>query len=465
MRSFTLWAAAALALCAVSGVTAKTEEKSDVVDLTNALKPHYEAAATKLKDVVKIAKVDCTVETELCGAQGIQGYPTLKVFREGKSSPYNGGRTEESIISYMKKQTLPALSKREHHEIDEFSKSDKVVLMGFFDKEDSDEFENYKAAANAHRDDFVFGFASDVKAFEKYEVKPPAVVLFKTFDDGKDVYEGDFSKESIVKFAQANSIPLMDEIGPENYATYVMTGQPIAYLFTSSAEDREKYGAMVEPLAKSFKGKVSFVYIDAVKYGGHGKSLNLKEKWPAFVIQEPEAMAKYPFDQDKEITAETIKEFVQSYVDGKLEPSVKSEPVPEKNDGPVTVVVGSTYEKIVLDENKDVFLEIYAPWCGHCKKLAPIWEELGEKFKALPSSNIVIAKMDGTENDLPPKTSYRVEGFPTLKLIKAKTNEVIDYEGERTLDAFVEFLKANAVNSFDLDKAAEEPAADQEHDE
>lgn len=76
---------------------------------------------------------------------------------------------------------------------------------------------------------------------------------------------------------------------------------------------------------------------------------------------------------------EAIQEFVDDMLEGKLEVYMKSEPIPETNDGPVKVAVAKNFDEIVTNNEKDTLIEFYAPWCGHCKKLAPVYDELGEK--------------------------------------------------------------------------------------
>ena len=68
--------------------------------------------------------------------------------------------------------------------------------------------------------------------------------------------------------------------------------------------------------------------------------------------------------------------------------------------------MGETFEEIVSDPEKEVLIEFYAPWCGHCKSLAPKYDELGEKLKG--TENLVIAKIDATANDFP--SVYEVRG-------------------------------------------------------
>lgn len=106
---------------------------------------------------------------------------------------------------------------------------------------------------------------------------------------------------------------------------------------------------------------------------------------------------------------ENFQKFLNDVKAGNLEPFLKSEPLPDDNSGAVKVAVAKNFDELVTDSGRDALIEFYAPWCGHCKKLAPIFDDLGDK---MIGEDVDIIKMDATANDVPPL--YDVRGFPTL---------------------------------------------------
>lgn len=327
--------------------------------------PEYDRVATELKnnEDIAIAKVDCTEETDLCAAQGVQGYPTLKLFRGADNvTPYPGARKSDAIISYLSKQFLPAVSDLTSENFDTFSKSDKIVAIAFFEKDDVKSNTTFTDVATALRDDFVFGATSDDVLAKAAGVTVPALVVYKTFDDGKDVYDGKFEVEKIKDFIQSAAIPLLGEIGPETYQSYMSAGIPLGYLFVENDEDKAALSTFVSKIAAEYKGKVNFATIDAKAFGGHAENLNLKQTWPAFAIQDTVKQTKFPFPQEEEITEKGLKKFLADFTSGKIKPSVKSEEIPESQPDAVITVVRHTYDEIILDDKKDVLIEFYATW-------------------------------------------------------------------------------------------------------
>lgn len=421
-----------------------------------ALAPEYEIAATQLKDKVKIAKVDCTENQDLCQKYDVRGYPTLKVFRNGETSEYKGARKADGIVSYMQKQAAPAVADLDASNFTEFQNSDRVVVVGYANDEASKAA--LKQVANKLRDDYLFGIVTDEALAKEHKAEFPSVVVYKQFDEGRNDQTGAFEVEAIEEFIKTNSVPLLDAIDASNFKSYAEAGLPLAYLFHDNAEDQQKLTEMATPLAKKYKGKINFVHIDATKFGAHAGNLGLKEEWPAFAIQHLDTGAKFPLDQSKPVAFEHLEPFLQDYVDGKIKATVKSAEAPAENNGPVKVIVANEFVDIVLDKSKDVFLEVYAPWCGHCKRLAPVWEQLGEAA-AKQAPNLVIAKMDGTENDIPEEAGFDVSGFPTLKFFKADTNELIDYDGDRSIEDLTDFISKHTSNNVKITVSEEEPAA------
>jgi len=142
---------------------------------------------------------------------------------------------------------------------------------------------------------------------------------------------------------------------------------------------------------------------------------------------------KDPFDMPN------LKKFLTAFSQNLLEAYLKSEPVPATQ-GAVKVAVAKNFNELVVENTKDVLVEFYAPWCGHCKKLAPVFDELGEKMVA-DGANVDIVKMDATANDVP--AGYDVRGFPTLFWVPGDTKKVTPYNGGRELADFVKFIDAN----------------------
>ncbi|KAI5124827.1 hypothetical protein M0805_005457 [Coniferiporia weirii] len=418
-----------------------------------SLAPHYEEAASALKEKnIKLAKVDCVDQAELCQQHGVGGYPTLKVFRNGTPSDYTGPRKADGIISYMTKQSLPAVTEVTAANHVEFRKADKLVLIAYLSSSTEAPAPEFSAAAEKHRDDYLFGFTTDEDAIKEAGVTTPAIVLYKRFDEPRidlETHVPSVTVAEIETFVKGHSIPLVDEVGGDNYQVYVQSGLPLAYLFVDPTDEKkEEHIAALRPIAAKNKGKANFVWIDAIKFGDHAKSLNLPEaKWPSFVVQDLSKQLKYPLSQAKDVTPEAVEEWVSSYLAGELQPELKSEAVPETQDESVYTVVGKNFDEVVFDESKDVFIEFYAPWCGHCKRLKPIWDSLGERF-ANVKDKLVIAKMDATVNDLPPSADFRIAGFPTLKFKPAGSKEFIDFDGDRSLESFIEFVEEKAVNSL-----------------
>ena len=51
-----------------------------------------------------------------------------------------------------------------------------------------------------------------------------------------------------------------------------------------------------------------------------------------------------------------------------------------------------------MNSDADVFLKMYAPWCGHCKSMAPAWEEFAESLK--DDDSVIVGEFDATSNDV-----------------------------------------------------------------
>lgn len=409
------------------------------------LAPEYELVATELKGEIPIAKVDADEHRELGQRFGVRGFPTIKFFVNGEPRDYEGGRTKDDIVTWLRKKTGPPATPVTQSGLEAFEAQGQAVVVGFFANTDSTDYANFiETAKKATFEALTFGENVDASNTEN---SVRVTRNFKLFGDEKQVSTTDFTVSALTDFIQTATTPLVDVISQESYQRSIATDLPVVLVFDSE-DSSDLQDVTVPELAKKFQGKAIFLQGTKSAHGSFVSRMGATgEVFPTAVTFMVEAetgqRGAFPFDEEVTFDAGSLETHVAAAVDGTLTKWMKSEPVPESNDEPVKVVVQKTFDELVTGNDKDVLLEFYAPWCGHCKKLAPIYDELAAGFSDVDT--LTIAKIDATANGIDSK--YGVRGFPTLIFFKGGDKDnFIRYEGDRSLGDLTSFIKKNAGN-------------------
>jgi len=418
------------------------------------LKPEFEKAAKTLLSndpPVTLAKVDCTEGgKDTCGRFEVRGYPTLKIFRGGElSSDYNGPREAGGIVKFMKSQVGPASKEcTTVAEAEAMLKKDEVVVFGFGGG-DSDVMKTFNKVTGKMRENVAFAHSSAAAVLEKLG-HTEGVVLFRPknlqskFEDASLVYDGDATdKAAMESWINKNYHGLCGHRTTDNAKDF-QNPLVVAYYTVDYVKNPKGTNYWRNRVLKVAKGHDDLNFAISSKDDFQHE---LSEYGMDYVKgDKPVVTAKdargQKFKMEGEFSMDAFGEFLTKFKAGELEVYMKSEPVPETQ-GPVKVAVAKNFEELVTNNKKDVLVEFYAPWCGHCKKLTPIYDELGEKMEG---EDVEIVKMDATANDVPPE--YSVSGFPTLFWLPSTTKKPVSYSGGRELDDFVKYISEKATNEL-----------------
>ena len=96
-----------------------------------------------------------------------------------------------------------------------------------------------------------------------------------------------------------------------------------------------------------------------------------------------------------------------------------------------------------LSSSDKSLVMFYADWCGHCKKLKPIWDETAKEVNEAEGSSVKMIKVNcgepnKNETHKAIMKKYEISGYPTIKLIEG--TKVTEYEGERSKKGMLSFL-------------------------
>jgi len=371
---------------------------------------------------------------------------------------YTGGRTKDTIIEWINKKTGP-ISKEVTCDAMVAETAEANLALSYFGASEGDLYEAFmKGARNPSiSEKYAFFHTTEADCATKFGASAPGVAISRKFDESPLAFEGTAGEDELVQFAKSKSVPRLITFSEDYIEPIFGDRNPAVILFTE--ETGTAYQEVFSQAAKDLQGEILFVTSGVTE----GIQTRLAEfigveagDMPTLRIISPEeTMLKFNYEGDaKSMTGADVTKFVKDFKAGSLSPHLKSAEIPEPQtvDG-LTTLVGKSFDSIVNDATKDVLVKYYAPWCGHCKALAPVWDEVAKDVEGI--EDLVIAKFDATENEV---AGLDIKGYPTLKFYPKDNKAGIDYSGDRAAEDFKKWLAENS-SAYKAARPDAEPVA------
>jgi len=449
------------------------------------LKPEYEKLSKMLKGQIGVYAVDASEDQNRPIAQrfGIQGFPTIKVWKGKKVMDYQGARTADGMAEFARKHVVVNIKQVTTKNFEKFLKKEKVQVL-IFSKKGSVE-PAYGAVSNRFKKFASFGqVRKDKKLAKKFKVDfdDEPILVFPKDETEPETYmykgAGPLKARSFRKYlkkfvpdAPDDPDDFLPEITDNSCFKERCKKKGLCVLVISSHDENDSeriHDAVLEVKENHHSASLfAFAKIDGVKHRSwveevFGKGLNLD--LPQIIVLS--AVKKRYASYMGSGSVNSVSSFVGGILSGKTRTTpcefkddefppigstettdckAKKKPKkqkPQQQPGGgggsgeefnkessefITPLTSDNFAEEIIDSTQPSLVTFYAPWCGHCKRLAPEYAKAADKLKGMMKMGAVdcTAHQDLCEE-------YQVQGFPTMKFFPAESDEPEDYQGQRT---------------------------------
>ncbi|WCJ40774.1 Protein disulfide isomerase-like 1-5 [Euphorbia peplus] len=381
------------------------------------LMPQFAEAANMLKDLgspVLMAKLDAERYPKAASFMDIKGFPTLLLFLNGTSQVYTGGFSAEDIVIWTRKKTgAPVIRITSVPQAEELLKKYHTFVLGLFDKFEGHDYEEFiKAAVSDNEIQFVETSDLVVAKVLFPDIKSTNFLgIVKSEPERYTGYEGTFETQNILQFLDNNKFPLVTRLTELNSGRVYSSPIKLQVIIFAQPDEFKNVVERLQEVARKFKTKIMFIYTDIADENLAKPFLTL------FGLEDSEDTAVTAFDNrinskyllESDLTSSNIEDFCSRLLQGSLTPYYKSQPIPDNKEASVQIIVGKTFDDLVLNSPQNVLLEVYTPWCINCETTSKQVEKLAKHFKGM--DNLVFAKIDASANEHP---KLQVEDYPKL---------------------------------------------------
>ncbi|KAK0589394.1 hypothetical protein LWI29_013641 [Acer saccharum] len=193
-----------------------------------------------------------------------------------------------------------------------------------------------------------------------------------------------------------------------------------------------------EKAAAVLKGVATVAALDADAHQSLAQEYGIKG-FPTIKVFAP---GKPPVDYQGARDVKPIAEFALQQIKAILKERLNGKASggsSDKSESNASVELNSgNFDELVLKSKELWIVEFFAPWCGHCKKLAPEWKRAANNLKG----KVKLGHVD-CDSDKSLMSRFNVQGFPTILVFGADKDSPVPYESART---------ASAIESFALEQ-------------